>query len=79
MAQQWHAEKMMAVSAKKPAHKGLTKAERKAAEEHDAKNGSTSGQRRDETRIAQAVEFLLQPVRSPYNQLLLYTSTDTKK
>ena len=58
------AEKMMAASAKKPVRKGLTKAERKAAEEYDAKNNTAAAQRLgEETRIAQAVEFLLQPVR----------------
>ena len=58
------AEKMMAVSTKKPANKGLTKAERKAAEEYDAKSNNTTAaqQPEDETRIAQAVEFLLQQV-----------------
>lgn len=57
------AEKMMAATTKKPARKGLTKAERKAAEEYDSKNNSSAAkQPRDETRIAQAVEFLLQPV-----------------
>ncbi len=38
------AEKMMAVSTKKPANKGLTKAERKAAEEYDAKSNNTTGE-----------------------------------
>ena len=61
------AEKMMAVSTKKPANKGLTKAERKAAEEYDAKSNNTTAaqQPEDETRIAQAVEFLLQQVSLP--------------
>ena len=58
------AEKMMSVSARKPANKGLTKAERKAAEEYDAKSNIAAAQRLGaEVRIAQAVEFLLQPVR----------------
>ena len=66
------AEKMMSVSTKKPANKGLTKAERKAAEEYDAKNNTTASQRLGaETRIAQAVEFLLQPVRLPALPLVL--------
>jgi|EP01043_Picozoa_sp_COSAG02_P048695 hypothetical protein len=57
------AEKMMAASTKKPAKKGLTKAERKAAEEYDAKNNNTAAQQPgEETRIAQAVEFLSQSV-----------------